>query len=32
MPRPSIVLDTGTWNQLGSFGPFFKGSSAATGR
>jgi phosphoesterase RecJ-like protein len=23
-----IVLDTGTWNQLGEFGPFFKASAA----
>jgi phosphoesterase RecJ-like protein len=24
-----VVLDTGTWNQLGDFGPFFKASTAA---
>jgi phosphoesterase RecJ-like protein len=23
----AVVLDTGTWNQLGDFGPFFKGLS-----
>src|SRR5260370_12458535 len=23
-----MVLDTGTWNQLGDFGPFFKAASA----
>jgi phosphoesterase RecJ-like protein len=31
-PKPGtavIILDTGTWNQLGDFGPFLRASSAA---
>jgi phosphoesterase RecJ-like protein len=28
-PEVVVVLDTGTWNQLGDFGPFLRKSSAA---